>query len=64
MIDPPPPPPPPHALNEEREAVPAAPKKPWSKPTIRRIENGALVTYSGPNVSAFNPESNQYSPSS
>ena len=57
-----PPPPPPPPLNEEREAVPDAPKKPWSKPTVLRITDATLETGSGPQLTT-DPEGPTYRPS-
>ena len=42
------PPPPPDENGEERPTAEKAPKKAWSKPTIRRLENGVVMVESGP----------------
>ena len=56
----PPPPPPPDKNSERRPTV----KKAWAKPTIRRIEDGVVVTESGPNVEPLYSESGAYRPNS
>ena len=54
--------PPPPPLDEDGKERPAA-KKAWAKPTFRRIENGVVVTESGPKVTNY-PESTTYRPNS
>ncbi len=55
-----PPPPPPNENSEERPPA----KKVWAKPTLRRIENGVVVTEAGANVSPGTPEGPTYRPNS
>ena len=54
-----PPPPPPNESSEERPPA----KKTWAKPTFRRIENGVVVTESGPKAGP-EAESGVYRPQS
>ena len=48
-----PPPPPPDENGEERPTAEKAPKRAWSKPTIRRLENGVVVTENGPKPASW-----------
>ena len=58
----PPPPPPNNEADEERRQTPK-PKKTWTKPTIRQLEDGVVVTESGPNPGPH-IESSAYRPNS
>ena len=48
----------------ESKQTPKPKKKAWAKPTISRIDNGVVVTESGPNVGPVMNESFLYTPSS
>ena len=62
-MPPPPPPPPPDENSEERPTAEKAPKRAWSKPTIRRLLNGVVVVESGPIPANWvTAESNSYTP--
>ena len=54
-------PPPP---KPESESEGPTPKKAWVKPTIRRLEDGVVVTESGPNFDPGTPEGPTYRPTS